>query len=441
MNIKAQRQSNGGGGRLERMSFKYGVDTVPPPLELCLFALQWLFITLPALIIIGRVAAGVDPASPVDQVAYMQKVFFVTAVSLLLQLMWGHRLPLIVGPSSVLLVGLVAAKGGDINAIYSAIWVGGLIVFLSGLVGILGYVKKFFTPRVISVILLLVSFTLAPTIISLITTPETGVPGVFNFSFAMILALGMLVANRYLKGIWKATLIMWSMALTSLLYFLIFPQHYAASGKIPTVTANFLTHITTFKIDPGILISFLLCFLALVINDLGSIQSTGELVNPGDMPRRIAKGITVTGLGNALAGMFGVIGLVDFSLSPGVIASTGCASRYTLIPVGIVTLIFSFSPLSMGWAGMIPDVVIGAMFIYILCSQIAAGFLVLLNSGGDIRFEDGLVIGLPLMLGIVVSFLPASFAATLPPGLKSLVGNGFVVGVVTALILDNIYKR
>ena len=59
--------------------------------------------------------------------------------------------------------------------------------------------------------------------------------------------------------------------------------------------------------------------------------------------KRITRGITITGLGNILAGFFGVIGTVNFSLSPGVIVSTRCASKYTLVPTGLGLLLLSFS--------------------------------------------------------------------------------------------------
>ena len=75
-------------------------------------------------------------------------------------------------------------------------------------------------------------------------------------------------------------------------------------------------------VEPGVFVSFLLCFLALSINDLGSIQSLSTFLQADQAERRIRKGMGLTGLGNILSGWMGVIGPVNFSMSPGVIAAT-----------------------------------------------------------------------------------------------------------------------
>lgn len=84
--------------------------------------------------------------------------------------------------------------------------------------------------------------------------------------------------------------------------------------------------------------------MALLINELGSIQSIGSILNVKDMNKRTQRGVAVTGLSNIFAGITGVIGLVDFSFSPGIISATRCASRFVLIPTGIGLILISFFP-------------------------------------------------------------------------------------------------
>jgi xanthine/uracil permease len=193
-------------------------------------------------------------------------------------------------------------------------------------------------------------------------------------------------------------------------------------------------------LEPSLLLSFLICFLALSINDLGSIQSVGELLKLDNMPGRITRGITLTGLANVLSGFMGVVGPVNFSLSPGVIASTGCASRFTLIPTALGLLILSFLPVAIAFMKSIPSVIIGALLIYVMCSQIAAGMLMAF-SRKQFGFEDGLVIGLPIMLGIIVAFFPAEAISTMPASLRPILGNGFVVGVLAVMFLEHVVYR
>jgi len=178
--------------------------------------------------------------------------------------------------------------------------------------------------------------------------------------------------------------------------------------------------------------------LALSINDLGSIQSVGELVKPDHMEKRITRGISVTGLANILAGLFGVIGPVDFSITPGVIASTGCSSRYTLLPTGFGLLVLSFMPVVLALLGSVPTLVTGSIIVYIMCAQVAAGLMVAFNSMNGFKFEYGLAMGLPLLLGLIITFLPAEVLDAFPLMLKPIIGNGFVVGVISVLLMEHV---
>ena len=59
---------------------------------------------------------------------------------------------------------------------------------------------------------------------------------------------------------------------------------------------------TGLSFEPGVLLSFLVCFLGLAVNDLGSIESVGELIKATNRDRRVNRGIAVSGLANILAG-------------------------------------------------------------------------------------------------------------------------------------------
>lgn len=426
------------------MKFKYGLNDKPPVGETLLFGLQWLAISIPSVLIIGKVVAPLHFGGTLDQVIYLQKLFLATAVTLLAQVLWGHRLPLIVGPATVLLVGIISSQGHGMDVVFSSIFIGGIILTILGLTGMFGHLQKLFTSRVVATILVMISFTLTPTIMNLITGPEAAGSPLANLCFSLGFIVLMFAANRCLTGIWKSTLIMWAIIFGSILYVLIFPD-YQWLGRVPSDVA-LMTAITgslgfSLTIEPGVLTAFLFCFLALSINDLGSIQSIGELIKPAGMAKRINRGLSFTGLANVLSSLLGVIGQVNFSLSTGVIASTGNASRFTLIPAGAGLLLLSLLPGAIAFAGGIPAVIIGTIFLYILCSQISAGLMVLFNSMQKYNFESGLIMGLPLMLSIIISFLPGDVLNSFPDFMRPVIGNGFVVGILTVLIMEHIIFR
>ena len=422
------------------MQFKYGLDDKPPFGENLLLGLQWFFVAIPSILIIGKIVGGLHFAGLPDQVIYLQKLSFVMAVTLFFQILLGHRLPLITGPSTVLLIGVIAARGFDAETIYSTMMLGGLILALVSATGLFGHLQRLFTPRIIAVVLLLIGFTLMPTVMNLISGSRGTASPLAHMVFALCLILGMIVFQKNSKEIWKSTVIVWAILFGSLVYHLLFPGGAAVKTSADLAAFSlFFEHLTlTLTIDPGVLISFFFCYLALSINDLGSMESLDDLLKPSNMPGRVNRGLTFTGTANILAGFFGVVGPVNFSLSPGVILSTGCASRYALIPTAVILFLLSFSPALMGVIGRIPSVVIGSVLVYILCFQVVAGLALVFKSEGEFQVETGLVVGLPILLGTVVAFLPVGIIDTFPVTLRPVLGNGFVVGIFTAFLLEGL---
>ena len=422
------------------MQLKYGLDERPPFLTTCLIGLQWAAILICSTIILGKVVGTLHYPEPLNQILYLQKVLFICALTLFSQIFWGHRLPLLPGPAAVLFVGVIASQGFRLNTIYTSIIIGGIFITFLGASGLLKYLRRFFTPNVIAVVLLLIAFTIAPAIQNMIVGSKNGVDPLLNLGFAFALVFGMLLCYSFLRGIWQSTLIIWAVIAGTLIYLFIFPDTFnqALPANIPWCRDFFRQMNIQFSFAPGLIISFLFCYIALVINDLGSIQSVNEMLHVDDMDGRITRGIFTTGLANIASGLLGVIGPVDYSVSPGVIAATRCASRFTLVPVAIIMLLLAFSPMATGVIGNVPSVVIGAILAYVMMTQVGAGLMVAFEREKDFRFEDGLVIGVSILIGTLIAFLPGETFSSLSPFLKPILGNGFVMGVISALIMDQL---
>ena len=427
------------------MQFEYALDERVPFLKSLLFGFQWAAILISFIIIPGKILGSLHFADPSGCILYFQKLLFVCAVTLFVQVLWGHRLTLIPGPAAVLMIGVIASQGFELTTIYTSVMVGGLFISVIAASGLFMHVQKLFTTTVVSVVLLLIAFTLLPTIENLIIAPKSGVNPLYNIAFAFTLCFLIFLAHRVLSGIWKSTLIIWSMIAGSICYFLCFPesQRDALVSNAPWV-AGFFHHLALdISIKPGVVISFIFCVIALSINDLGSIQSLNDLLGVKDPDRRATRGIFFTGIANIVSGLFGVIGPVNYALSPGVILSTGCASRFALLPAAAITIALAFLPVVAAFISSVPSVVIGSLMIYMMTPQVAAGLIVLFrdNKSTGFQFEKGLVIGFSLLLGTIVAFLPPDVIQGFSPFLRPILGNGFVVGIVTALVLEHIIFR
>lgn len=423
------------------MQFRYEVNERLPIRQLSLFGLQWFLAAIPMVIILGKVGAAFHyPQSPELQLLYLQKMFFVTGISMIAQLLWGHRLPLIVGPASVLLIGIVAnAHAVQEQVVYCSIAIGGALLALLAITGLLARVSRLFTPRIIGVVLLLIAFTLLPTVVNLVTAGDEH--PFEQLVLATLLLAAMLAGQRYLPEVLRTTVIIWGLVLGSLVYHFWFLPSLPKTAVMAFPAAEWKLFPLSFAFDPAVMISFVFCFLALLINELGSIQTTASLVSLADGDRRTKRGVFVTGVGNVLAGMVGVVGPVSYSLSTGVILASGCASRYPLIPAAAALTILGFLPVVIQAFSYIPPVVIGTLLFYMLSSQVAGSFGILAPDMASFRFETGLIIGVPVMLGTVVAFLPSHVVPSIPSLLRPLLTNGFVVGVTVALMMEHVLLR
>lgn len=418
------------------MYLKYKLEDRPKPLETFIFSLQWLAVIIPTILIIGAVVGSLHGES---YIPYLQKLMILMGVMILVQTLWGHKLPLVIGPATVLLIGVLATLDQGVGSINTSIIIGGGVLALLAGSGLFKYVEKLFTPRVIIVILMLITFTLSPTILNLITAGDVVSP-VNNFIFALILLLIVFIAHGFLKGLWKATLPLWIMLIGSFGYYSVFKTISPIQGlSVVALPGNFIGPLAV--PDVGVIIAFLICFLALAINDLGSIQAVGSLLKADKMKERVSRGITTTGLGNVLAGFIGVIGPVNYSMSPGIIFSTESASRFTLIPVGIALLILSLSPMAIGVMSNIPSPVIGVVLIYIMTAQIGAALLLGVENNVFTSLDDGVIIGMPIIIGTLVAFLPSTLSAQLPTIIRPIIANGFVMGILTVLLMEHIIYR
>lgn len=417
------------------MEYKYALDDKPPFGPLLLYGVQWLLITIP-VILTSTVVARFQYEGLADQIFYTQKLFGVIGLGLIAQVLWGHRMPMVMGPASVLLVGVMAVISSSPTVIYTSIVIGGALLALLAASRLLGRIQFLFTPRIVIVILALIAFTLAPVIIDLVFghTPHP----LFAFAFTLLLALAMATANDRLRGIWKSAVVPLAMLLGTIVYGLRcgFPATGAEAGA---PTAGFL--LQPFEFDAGVLLAFLFCYIVLLINELGSVQSVGQMLGVADLTRRAGRSVGVTGLFNMAAGAVGVLGPVDYSLSPGVIAATGCASRYTLLPAGIGLIACACSPTLVGYLSLIPSTVMGAVLLYLMGTQVAAAMQMLGEKSAVRSFNDGLTVGLPLMLALFLAFLPQGVAAAIPALVRPILGNAFVMGVIAVLLLEHIVFR
>lgn len=413
------------------MEFRYSLNDRPSFGAMFLYGLQWLMICIPVVLTSTFVA-------PEGQMLFFtQKLFAIMGVTMIVNALWGHRMPLIAGPAAVLLMGVLAAatQGSGVQSIYPSMAVGGVLIALLAAFGLMKRVQSLFTPRIVVAIVVLISFTMVKPIVGMVFAEQEH--QMLAMIFALVLVVSMAVANNLLRGVWKSMVVIAAMILGSLFYYAVvgMPEQLVSDSVAPQLFVDGV------EIDAGVIIAFIFCYVALFINQVGSVQSLGEFVGAGDMEQRQKRGMIVQGVMNVVSGAMGVLGPVDYSLSPGVVASTGCASRYTVLPAAAFMILLAFFPDVVALLLTIPQPVMGVVLLYLMATQVAAGLHLIEGTSAVRSFKDGLVLAIPIMFTLILSFAPQSALATIPSLLRPIVGNGFVMGIIIILLLEHIFLK
>ena len=415
------------------MKLKYNIDDRLPAGQMFVYAMQWFILSIAVISTSVFVAQG----SPEERLFFAQKLFAVTGVAGFIQVLWGHRMPLVVGPASVLLVGVLSSlgAGAPVGAIYTSIAIGGVLIVLLSFGGMMDRVRRLFTPRIVVVILMLIAFTLAPVIKNLIFPDRADAEQhLFGLVFTLVGSVGMVILNRILKGVAKSLVVPIALIVGSVAYYALFPMPQG----VETTDVIGGQMLNDFSFDWSLLIAFVICYIALLINDIGSIESLGAMLDAKDMGGRLKRGVRITGAMNIMAGSMGVLGPVNYSMSPGVIASTGCASRWALLPATLLLVVCSLFPDVIFVLTSIPDQVIGVILLFLMGTQLSAGFEMAHSTKSIDSFSGALTISLPIMLAMLFQLMPRGIV---PSVIEPLVGNGFAMGVLAVLVMEHIINR
>lgn len=316
----------------------------------------------------------------------------ITGAAVILQVLFGHRLPVIFGPSAILLTAAVAATDFAPAAFSTALVLCGAAGVVIAQTGLLAKLAMLFTPRVVRTVLMLIPLTLVPTFVSLIANPSQPGSAAGKLVFAFVVLIFLFAANHRLRGFWRATLMVWGLIVGTVAVLICFPGtvlSLGTGGSVP-LTAGLLTSPVA---APGVLVSVFICYIALIVKDIGGIRGVATVAKSpaAESEGQLRHGVTITGIMNMISGGAGVIDGVNYSIPTGMIQDTKNASRYPLLVAGVVIDRVGTDPFT---------------------------------------FDNGVVIGFSVLIAATFSFLPDVAVQSIPAVIRPVVaervcgGNG-----------------
>ncbi|MDV3104799.1 uracil-xanthine permease family protein [Thermococcus waiotapuensis] len=426
---------------LEKPVLKVGIEEKVEPAKAFVFGLQHVLAMFGATVTVPLVVGGAVGLSG-NQIALMiQAVLLTMGIATLLQTTIGSRYPIVQGSSFAFIPGLISIGSSlGMAAVEGALLVGGLIEAAIGWLGIIGKVRKLFTPLVTGVTITLIGFSLADVAVknffnfyadpageTLVKSSAVALITFLTTVFVALRARGSLKAMPVVAGVVVGYLISVPLGLTNF--------DLVKSLPVLGVPSVFPWGAPIF--DASAIVLLLFAFMVSIIESVGDYHAIATVTGSEITEKHIARGIGAEGLACSIAGLLGACGTTSYSENIGVVALTKIGSRH-VVQVGAVILVFlSLLPKFAGILASMPAPVLGGLTLA-LYGMISVTGLRLIKERVEFTERNTLILAAALIAGLGAPQLPPEFLGHFPKLIASILESGMAVGALTAIILERI---
>ncbi len=192
--------------------------------------------------------------------------------------------------------------------------------------------------------------------------------------------------------------------------------------------------------NASLVIPFAVAALANCARTIGDVTIC-QKINDADWVRpemrSISGGALANGLTNIVGGILGAQGVSTYTSSIGLSAATGVTSRQVGYAIGGIFIVLAFMPKAGAVFLVMPAPVIGAATLFTSAIIFINGLQIITSRLLDARRT--FVIGLAFMAAMAIELYPSFFGA-LPAATNVFFGSSLVLGTVTALLLNLVFR-
>ncbi|MCS3901818.1 uracil-xanthine permease family protein [Methanococcus voltae] len=381
---------------------------------------------------------------PLEQIAVLiQAVLLTMGIATLLQTTIGSKFPIVQG-SSFAFIPALTTIGTTISlaAVEGALIVGGLLEAFTGAFGLIGKLKKLFTPVVTGITIMLVGFSLANTAMQY-TFNYFGDPTGTSIPQAAFVALLTFFTTVAITLKSKGTLKTMPVIIGATV-------GYIASIALGLVDFSLVSSMPYFNLpqvmpwgmpvfDVSAIFIILFAFLVSIIESVGDYHAISTIADESIDNKKINKGIASEGLSCTIAGLLGGCGTTSYSENIGLVALTRVSSLQVVQIGAVILILFSLIPKFAGVLASIPGPVLGGLTIA-LYGMIGLTGLKLIKDKVELNDKNTLVLASSLIVGLGSPQLPAEFLSHFHPIISSILESGMAIGAITAIVLDQLFK-
>ncbi|MBV9168511.1 MAG: purine/pyrimidine permease [Chloroflexi bacterium] len=348
------------------------------------------------------------------------------------------RLPIVEGPSAAfdgLMIGF--AKGGQLAMATTGLLIGGIIVFIVAASGLLGLVRRLFSPAVTGAVILLVGialagFTLEEFFGGVPSSPEFGSPSTLFIATATLLTV--IILSGFGHGPLRSYAFIWGLLVGDLLSLVFGRLSFEGAASAAWIGIPQLLPYGGLQFDTGVTLAILFAFVVAVIEAIGVYYAAGEIVQTPITDQRIRLGVSGGAAGSIVSSLFGGFATTAYAQNVGLLKLTGVGSRHAVTVAGVIFLVLAFIPKLGALLAATPDPVVGGIFLPAAGSLILTGVMSLARTPDTPRHAA--VAGLAVIMGTGMPPLATGLGPKLPALVTQLLSQPVVVGAVVALVLE-----
>ncbi len=418
-------------------------------------SIQWLAFIIASSIVAPIAIAALYGMDPVETASFVQRTFLVLGLSCLIQVYFGHRLPINEGPAGLwwgvfiiyASLGPTLYGSGEVTlrAIEAGILVSGILFMLLSIFGIIDRLSKLFTPVVTGTYLILLSLQLSGSFLN----------GIFGVGYRGAETVNLKIAGICLfiilftfvfaeKG--PRALRQYSVLISLALGWIIF----AVLGLIEPTKVTSTKWIEVPEIfpfgqpifDSGMITTSILVTLLLLTNLIASVKVVEQVLQSQKVSlekTRFRPAGFMAGINQMLAGLFSAVAPVPISGAAGFIATTKINTRLPFIVGSFILVGISFLPKVMNFVSGLPAPV-GYATVFIIFANLMLPSLAMFENL-EYKYKSRLIIVFSLFVGVGAMFVPSEAFADVPPILTSILNNGLVLGTLVAVLIEQTVSR
>ena len=425
----------------------YAVDDVPPLGKLILLGLQQVLVIgiyLVMVVIVVR-AAGAPDAVARSAVSLGMVALGIAAILQALRkgpIGSGYLAPPVVSAVYLHPSLSAVAHGGLALTFGMTVCAGVCEMVLSRL---LHYLRAFFPTVVCGFIVMAVGIELGLIGTSQLLDVQAKVPDealglhVAVASITLITMVGLAVWGRGMIRLLSSLLGLLFGCLCALLLGLISPQALQSIRTTPLFGLPSPSYIH-YSFDWAVLIPFLIASLAAGLRTIGVI-TTCQRINDANWKRpdrnSIAGGMLADGLGCAIGGALGVVGLASAPTAVGISQATGATSRSIAFAIGGWFLLFACMPKLAVCFLALPEAVMGGALMFTGSMMLVSGIQII--AAGQLDIRKTMVVGISLLLGLGHEVFP-DFYRTLPHWMSFFTDSILSIATVSAVLLNLLFR-